>query len=243
MRNLLINFKDNLAKASEDLGFDLYKFTGDGWILFFDSNFSVAKILSFLSTLSKKFESDFEESIYRYLESPPDLIGLTFCMDSGALYYIEMLERNEWVGRAINIACRLQGTLEDTDILMGYSVMISNNLFQLTKNELDDFHPELVKRRLKNIIRGGEFPCYRLSVSEIPFKIIKATYYTQNNFNIVTKELIAQIKRNCIDIIVGNDILGGDPERGVGKRLRVEYISNGEPLSKDVIEGSRIQLP
>lgn len=145
LRDLLINFKDNLAEASEDLGFDLYKFTGDGWILFFDSNFSVAKILSFLSTLSKKFESDFEESIYRYLESPPDLIGLTFGMDSGALYYIEMLERNEWVGRAINIACRLQGTLEDTDILMGYSVMISNNLFQLNKNELDDFSSGISK--------------------------------------------------------------------------------------------------
>jgi len=242
-RNLLISFKEYLAEASNKLGFELYKFTGDGWVLLFEPKYSLARILTFLSDLSKIFEKDFYESVYQYLESPPDLIGLTFGMDSGALVSIEMMDREEWVGRAINLACRLQGAIEDIDILTGYSVMISNNLYQCMKSELDFFQPELVKRRLKNIIRGGEIQCYKLSISEIPFKIIKASYYTQNNSVDVTKELIAQIKGNCIDIVVGNDILGGDPEPLVRKKLKVEYISNGEPLGKDVKEGARIQFP
>jgi len=241
--NLLISFKEYLAKASKNLNFELYKFTGDGWILLFQSEYSLAKILNFLSDLSKKFESDFDNSVYRYLESPPNLIGLTFGMDSGDLVFIEKMNGEEWVGRAINVACRLQSTIEDIDILTGYRVMISNHLFQCMKTELDNFQPELVKRRLKNIIRGGEIQCCKLSISEIPFKIIKATYYTENNPVDVTKELIAQIKGSCIDIIVGNDILGGDPEPTVRKRLKVEYISNGELLNRDVREGARIQLP
>ena len=83
-----------------------------------------------------------------------------------------MLDRKEWIGRAINVACRLQSAIEDIDFLMGYSVMISNNLFQSMKYKLESFQLEIVKRRLKNFIRGVEIPCCRLSISEIPFKII-----------------------------------------------------------------------
>ena len=242
-RNLLIKLKEYLAEASQKLEFELYKFTGDGWILLFDPEYSLPRILNFLSDLSKKFEIDFENFIYRHLESPPDLIGLTFGIDSGELVFIEMMEREEWVGRAINVACRLQGTINEIDILTGYRAIISNNLFQTVKNELDKFHPELEKRKLKNIIRGGEIPCCKLSITEIPFKIIKAIYYTQNNSVDVTQELVAQTKRNCIDIIVGNYILGGDPDPNVPKKLKVEYIYNGAPLTKDVKEHARIQLP
>lgn len=242
-RDLLINYKKHLAEASKAFNFELYKFTGDGWILLFDSEYNGAEILKFLTELSKKFEIDFRELIYRHLENPPEISGLTFGMDSGSLVFIEMMERDEYVGRAINIASRLQGAIADTDILTGYRVMISNSLFQSLDTELDSFHPELVKRKLKNIVRGGEFQCYRLSISEIPFKITEATYGTENNSVDVTPELTSQIKRGRIDTLVVNQLLGGDPDPGVVKTLCVQYLHNGKVYKKKVQEGARIQLP
>lgn len=242
-RNLLIHFKKQLATASQELDFELYKFTGDGWILLFGSDYNGSRILNFVSELSAQFEKEFKNSIFRYLENPPDITGLTFGMDSGPLVHIEMMERQEYVGRAINLACRLQGTIAETDILSGYRVIISNRLFHCMENELEGFHPELIKRRLKNIIRGGEFQCYRLSISEIPFKINRAVYGTENNSVDVTQELISQIKGNRIDTLVINQFLGGDPDPGVVKSLDVEYVCNGEVHKKNAKEGARIQLP
>ncbi|MFH1955040.1 MAG: hypothetical protein ABIL06_25930 [Pseudomonadota bacterium] len=241
-RNLLKNYIKHLAEASKTLNFELYKFTGDGWILLFDSEYNGKEILNFLTELSEKFEIDFKKLIYRHLENPPDISGLTFGMDSGPLVSTEMMERQEYVGRAINVASRLQGAIEDTDILTGYRGMISNSLFQSMETELDNFHPELVKRKLKNIVRGGEFQCYRLSISEIPFKIIKAIYGTDNNSVDVTRELTSQIKGSNIDTFVVNQLLGGDPDPGVVKTLRVEYVRNGEVYTKKIQEGARIQL-
>jgi class 3 adenylate cyclase len=242
-RNLLINFKKDLVDASNKLDFELYKFTGDGWLLLFKSDYDGSKILNFIFELSDKFEKEFNTSIYPYLESPPDIFGLTFGMDSGPLVSIEMMERQEYVGRAINVSCRLQGIIEETDILTGYRVIISNHLFHLMGEGLHGYHPELIRRRLKNIIRGNDFQCYRLSISEIPFKIIKASYGTENNSIDVTKELVSLIKRGCIDTFAINEFLGGDPDRHVEKKLCVEYLHNGEIKTKNVKEGSRFQLP
>jgi hypothetical protein len=241
--NLLINLKEYLVRASKKLDFVLYKFTGDGWILLFNSEYDGIKILNFLSELSGKYETEFKNLIYGYLENPPDITGLTFGMDSGPLVSIKMMEKQEYVGRAINVACRLQSKLEVTDILMGYRVMMSNQFFNSLKKKPVGFHPELIRRRLKNIITGGEFQCYRLSISEIPFKINKAVYGTRNNFVDVTKELISQIRGNRIDTFVINQFLGGDPDPGVVKSLKVEYIVNGKIMKKNVKEGARIQLP
>jgi len=242
-RNFLINFKKHLAEASKILDFELYKFTGDGWVLLFDFEYDGTKILKFLAELSEKFEIDFKDLIFRHLENPPEISGLTFGMDYGSLVFIEMMDKDEYVGRAINIASRLQGAIADTDILTGYRVMISNSLFQSMNTDLDNFHPELVKRKLKNIVKGGEFQCYRLSISEIPFKIIEAIYATENNSVDVTRELTSQIKGGYIDTFVVNQLLGGDPDPGAVKTLHVQYLRNGEVYRKKVREGARIQLP
>jgi len=242
-RNLLINLKEQLAKKSKELDFELYKFTGDGWILLFGSDYDGRQILNFISKLSAQFEQEFKDSIFRHLENPPDITGLTFGMDSGSLVRIVMMERQEYVGRAINLACRLQSAITETDILSGYQVIISNPLFQRMEKEMEDFHPDLISRRLKNIIRGGRFQCYRLSISEVPFKINRADYYSENNSVTVTEELISLIKGNRIDTFVFNHFLGGDPDPGEKKRLDVEYVCNGEVHKISVKEKARIQLP
>jgi class 3 adenylate cyclase len=242
-RNLLINIKKELVRTSEDLDFEIYKFTGDGWLLFFEPDYDVLRILRFLRKLSSNYESEFNDRILPYLESPPDITGLTFGMDIGSLVKIIMMGNEEYVGRPINLACRLQGAIEETDILCGYRVIISNRLYHIVGDSLVKFHPELITRRLKNIIRGSEFQCYRLSISKVPFKINKALYAGKNNSVDVTQELTSQIKRGCIDIVVTNQLLGGDPEPGSKKSLNVEYVFNNEVFNRKVKEKARLQLP
>ena len=70
-RNLLINLKKYLVSASKKLNFVLYKFTGDGWILLFDSKYDGGKILNFLSELSGKYETEFTDT----LKTLPTLLG------------------------------------------------------------------------------------------------------------------------------------------------------------------------
>jgi hypothetical protein len=242
-RDLLVFLKESLSEDSKTIGFQLYKFTGDGWILLFRSDSDGTTIIEFLSKLLSQFDTGFRDKILPFLESPPDIVGLTFGMDFGPLVKMEMMERDEYVGRAINLACRLQSQIGETDILSGYRVMISHRLFQSIENRLTKFSPELTRRKLKNIVRGSDFSCYRLSISQIPFKINKAVYGTGNNSVEVTQELIAQIKQNRIDTYVINQLLGGDPDPGVVKTLSVEYVSNGEVYKKTIKEGARIQLP
>lgn len=240
-----ISFLDSLycdyKQDQKDLGFHLYKFTGDGWILLCNPECDLQRILRYICELSKNFDNNFKEKISPCLEREPDLTGLTFGLDSGDLISITM-NAEEYIGRAINMACRLQSVIEDTDILSGYRVMISKQLFQRMQDNLEDFHPELVERRLKNIMSGGEYPCYRLALSEIPFKINKAIYFTDNNSIDVTQELLSHLKRNRIDTIVGNQLFK-DPDPTVPKSFFVEYISNGKIITKTVKEGARIQLP
>jgi hypothetical protein len=233
---------DGLFREQEDLSLRPYKFTGDGWILLIDPKYDLQLILEYIRELSIVFDHNFKEQISPCLEREPDITGLTFGLDSGDLISITMTTQ-EYIGRAINVACRLQSVIEDTDILSGYRIMMAKQLFQQAGDKLKDFHPELVKRRLKNVIRGGEYPCYRLATSEIPFKINKAIYFTDKNSIDVTQELISQLKENRIDTFVVNQLLGGDPDPGVPKTLQVEYISNGKVLTKTVREGARIQLP
>jgi hypothetical protein len=233
---------DDLNRDSRNIGFCLYKFTGDGWILLFNPEYGLHNILKYICNLSKRFDGKFEKDICPKLEREPDLTGLTFGLDSGQLVTITMTSK-EYIGRAINVACRLQSIIEDTDILSGYRVMVSKQLFQNMEEAMKAFHPELIKRRLKNVISGGEYPCYRLATSIIPFKINKATYFTDTNSIDVTAELISQLKRNRIDTFVSNQLCGGDPDPHVTKTLRVEYINYGKPFTKTVREGARIQLP
>lgn len=108
-RNLLIGLKQYLIDASADLDMELYKFVGDGWILLLPDRIDKQKLCDFLSGLSKWFDTTFNDEISDLLEHRPDPIGLTFGIDSGDLIRLEMNEQREYIGRAINVASRLQG--------------------------------------------------------------------------------------------------------------------------------------
>jgi DnaJ-like protein C11, C-terminal len=59
----------------------------------------------------------------------------------------------------------------------------------------------------------------------------------------VTNTLRGMIQNNTLDVKVNNKNLGGDPNVGADKNLKVEYTYQGRTMTKVVKEGDRLQLP
>lgn len=59
----------------------------------------------------------------------------------------------------------------------------------------------------------------------------------------VTNKLNRMIQNNTLDVKVNNDNMGGDPNVGADKNLKVEYTYEGRTMTKVVKEGDRLRLP
>ncbi len=59
----------------------------------------------------------------------------------------------------------------------------------------------------------------------------------------VTRRLNNMINNNTLDVKVNNDNMGGDPNVGADKSLKVDYTYHGQNLHKVVKEGDRLKLP
>lgn len=74
------------------------------------------------------------------------------------------------------------------------------------------------------------------------FEIISAEYGADESWMDVTKVLREKVKSDTLVLEVGNGI-AGDPNFGVSKFLRIEYIFNGETRNEVYREGEFIVLP
>jgi hypothetical protein len=126
-----------LSEKSGRYKFKLYKFTGDGWLLLFNENVNGDTLFNFLETFCWDFDAQFKKSIFSVLERRPKVVGLTFGMDRGSLLTFQMKKRKEYVGRSINVACRLQGKIKIRRGSPGYKVRIAKHFF----NSLKINHP------------------------------------------------------------------------------------------------------
>ena len=107
-RDLHIKIKEFLHDKAASFPYRLYNFTGDGWILLFSQKVGGQKLMAFLEELCKTYASLYATKIRPVLETHPEVLGMTFGMDRGQLIKIHMNGRDEFVGRPINVACRLQ---------------------------------------------------------------------------------------------------------------------------------------
>lgn len=161
-RNFLVWLKEYLRKKSEELPFEIYKFTGDGWIILFNIDHSGFEIIKFLEELSKDFQIQFKTKVEDYLDSPPDVIGFTFGMDKGTLVKIIMSGRKEYIGRALNVACRLQSAIQDKDDKPQYKGLMTKHLYRAIQDELTEYKVVEVKRKLKNIAGDKVIRCIKI---------------------------------------------------------------------------------
>lgn len=144
------------------LPFDPYKFTGDGWLLLFPANTDGARLLTFLENLCLYFVVEFRRSILPHLSHKPAIVGITFGIEKGELIPLTMNGQQEYVGRAINVACRLQAALKDKGGSPAYNALVSNRVYSEYLAQTKPHRVNKVTRNLRNINDGAEFACRRL---------------------------------------------------------------------------------
>jgi len=162
-RNLLIAIKKFLRASELDEGFQVYKFIGDGWILLFDPTTSGVKLLKFLTRLCKLFKREFSRRIGPELEIKPSSVGLTFGIAKGQLLKIRMLKVDEYIGRPLIIASRLQGAIRDRDKRPEYKALLTRRAFLQLKPPAR-YNPKAVTRTLRNIRGGAPFQCVKIRI-------------------------------------------------------------------------------
>ena len=154
-----------MNEKSKSESFDLYKFTGDGWIILFDFDYSGEKLINFVENFCKAFKTRLKQKVLNILEAPPKITGLTFGMDRGTLAKIKMNRQREYVGRPINVACRLQSSIKDKDNFPQYKLMMPNHLYSYLKKDLSDHRCVVAKRKLRNIAGDKVIRCRKIILS------------------------------------------------------------------------------
>jgi class 3 adenylate cyclase len=168
LRDLLISVKKFLLREREGENFIIYKFIGDGWILLFPPSVSGTELINFVTRLSNHFAKRFRKYVSRKLQCRPKVVGLTFGVDEGSLIKTLMDNRDEYIGRALNVASRLQGAIKEKDKDPAYKVLISRPAFYSLRIPKDICKVERARRRLRNISNNKllEYRKLTLSVSE-----------------------------------------------------------------------------
>ena len=132
-RDLLISLKQCLRREGSRLQLEIYKFIGDGWVLLFPRATAKGKLCALLRKLSERFDHEFTQSISPLLSQPPNPVGLMFGIDAGELIRLKMNEQTEYLGRAINVAARLQSATKDLPDGPSYTALFSNNALNSPK--------------------------------------------------------------------------------------------------------------
>lgn len=163
-QGFLTSIKHYLAAEQNKVLFDLYKFTGDGWILLFPADTDGKILLTFLRDLCSFFKKEFRKDVLRYLDTRPSTTGLTFGLEKGPLAPMTMYGAKEYVGRALNIACRLQNAVKDKGGSPAYKALVSNAVYNDYFSPATGYKVFQVTRSLRNIRGGTKFRCRKINL-------------------------------------------------------------------------------
>jgi hypothetical protein len=144
--------------------FELYKFTGDGWILLFPDTIGGDALVQFMYSLCEMVDAELARHIIPSLSTMPTVLGATLGVEAGNLMRMTMNEQNEYVGRALNVACRLQDALRDQEPHPGcYKALVSSRFYneRLAKAGAK-YKVESTTCSLRNVQGGGGFACRKI---------------------------------------------------------------------------------
>jgi hypothetical protein len=162
LTGLLTAIKRRLAAEQKTVPFDPYKFTGDGWILLFPSDTDGAALIAFLERLCRFYRDEFRLRVWPNLTHPPKVVGLSFGIDRGWLSSMQMYGQPEYIGRPLNIACRLQGAVKDKGGSPAYKALITYAAFRRHFANLPNLRVARAKRILRNINNETPFGCRKI---------------------------------------------------------------------------------
>ncbi|MCP3943496.1 MAG: hypothetical protein GY710_18730 [Desulfobacteraceae bacterium] len=163
-RDLLIWMQGYLNKRSGDCDYEMYKFTGDGWILLFKYDCVGEDLFDFIRKFSIIFSKKISKLTDDFLETTPAILGLTFGIDRGTLARFIMEQQVEYIGRPINVACRLQGSIKDKDKKPQYKVLMTKSVFKNIKNDIKRYNYKNVTRKLRNIAGDKIYNCVKATI-------------------------------------------------------------------------------
>jgi hypothetical protein len=164
---LLKNLRLWLWSNARQSKYVLYKFTGDGWIVLFPvSAIDGNGLMRFLVRLSRQHNSLRKRFIDKHLESMPHAIGLTFGVEMGTLRKVVLGREIEFVGRALNVACRLQAAVKDKGPDPNYRCLFSRKVFNTYLREVEGFKFFDVERSLRNISGGERYRCVKANLAK-----------------------------------------------------------------------------
>lgn len=164
-RDLLIDIQRFLLRKRVSVGFKLYKFLGDGWILLFEPRPEGLEIFNFLEALTDKFDALYKRRIKDVLTTRISFVGLKFGMDIGSCIQFIMNKQREYTGRPLNVAARLQGVVKQPGRTPRNKVLVSNNLYATFEDRREiqrQYRVRSTTRTLKNISGGDVYRCREL---------------------------------------------------------------------------------
>jgi hypothetical protein len=86
----------------------------------------------------------------------------------GPLAPMTIFGQPEYIGRALNVACRLQGAIKDRDKAPSYKALVSNGVYHkylsFARSRVQVFS---VKRQLRNIRGGVDFLCKKIELLNV----------------------------------------------------------------------------
>jgi len=164
---LLLKMQAFLEKESGGRRFAIYKFVGDGWILLFDIDFPPAELFALLNRLCIEYNTEFKREIRGVLSTEVDPIGINFGFEKGHLMQMEMNGKLEFIGRAINIAARLQGAIKPDPEPQG-KMLMSKPVYERVHSYIKEYRTVSVKRTLHNVSRGDKYRPVKATIWEPP---------------------------------------------------------------------------
>lgn len=158
-RNLHIRLKDFLVSKRADQDFEIYKFLGDGWILLFDmKDCSGEQLVKLLVDISRQYEELFAQEMNPVLQHPRYPIGITFGIDAGTLVRIVMNNLDEYIGRPLNVAARLQGAIKEVCTRPEGKLLMSKSSHRiLAFDKIPKYAGQLIEVNLRNIAVGNGY--------------------------------------------------------------------------------------
>ena len=177
-RSLLIRLKKFLFKERDSLGFLIYKFIGDGWVLVFEmERIEGNQLLDFLNRLALEYDRLFRKCLSLVLEGGNRSTGITIGMDSGPLVRLIMDQKEEFIGRPLNVAARLQGAIKQRgNRPQKNNALVSKHTFDELGLASTRFQNCLVRRELKNISGGERYQARKIFlVTQRVLKLVKSS--------------------------------------------------------------------
>jgi class 3 adenylate cyclase len=166
--DLLKGVHEWLESHHDEYAYSIYKFTGDGWILLFHDpreHLKGNRLLRFLVALSEEYRELRTQKVVPYLEGVMSDKGLTFGIAVGHRVRRIILDKTEYVGRALVLASRLQATVKVVQRSPDYIVLATVEASRFLRRASDVRFGQ-VRHRLRNILAGVPFRIRRLDLNE-----------------------------------------------------------------------------